>query len=143
MANNFASSSSLPRPFCSVKHRRVRADQRREEFRKLIVGGGFKGDEDEVADSNFLRRARAFGASIEVAFRAVDENALAFDGVVIRAQQEMDFLVGAGEFRAVVASDCACADDGDLHGEWGVGFGLSDEWSCHRALIRQYPTNEQ
>ena len=85
-----------------------------------------------VAPANFFRRPGALRADIEIAFRAVNENALAFDRVVIGAQKEMDVLVGAKEFRAIKTAQGSGTDNGDLH--WVIGF--MDYWIAGRTIAQ-------
>jgi hypothetical protein len=80
----------------------------------LIVGSGFKADEDEVAEADFARRAGTFGPDTEVPRWAVDQKAVAADGVVVRTQQEVRLMASAGEFSAVKAPDGTAANDRDF-----------------------------
>jgi hypothetical protein len=57
----------------------------------------------------------AWGAGVEIAFRAPDVHAVAADDVVVRAQQEMHVLSGATQHRAVVTPDRAATDDRNFH----------------------------
>lgn len=91
------------------------ADERREQSGELIVGGGFKRNENKIARTDFIGSFGAFGADVEIALAAVNGDAAAFDGIIVRAEEEMDILTGAGEFRAVKTAQRSRADDGDFH----------------------------
>ena len=98
------------------EHSRRWTNQRRQQFGELIVGGGFEPDEDKIGGADLLRVLGALRSDLKVAFGALDADALASDSVVVGPEQEMDLMPGARELGAVIASDRAAANDGDLHG---------------------------
>ena len=84
-----------------------------------LVGGGLEPDEDQVGGTDFFRASGALRPDLEIAFGAVDQDALAPHDVVVRAQQEMDLVPGASQLGAVKAPDRPAANDRDLHEEEG------------------------
>src|SRR5208282_6745265 len=94
---------------------RVRADERRQQFRKLIVGGRFEPDQHNVAHADFIRRPGAFGLNVKVAFETADGHAALPHSVVIGAEQEMNVLPHPAKFGTVETAYRSTADDGDFH----------------------------
>src|SRR5438876_10698073 len=92
------------------------ADQRRKQSTNLVVGGGFQSDQNEVANAYLCRGAGAFRLNVKIAFYASNLHAVAPYGLVIGAQQQMDFPSGATQFRAVVTAQRAAAHHADFHG---------------------------
>ena len=94
---------------------RVRANQRREQFRELVVGRGLQPDQHHVADADFLRCPGALGLNVKIAVDAADGHAFLPHGVEVGAEQEMDFLPDRD--RAWRRRNCPgpTADDGDFH----------------------------
>jgi hypothetical protein len=54
---------------------RVRANQRRQQFGKLVVGGGFERNQYHVAAADFLRHPGATRLNVKIAFDAADGHA--------------------------------------------------------------------
>src|SRR5208282_2182586 len=94
---------------------RVQANERREQFRKLIVGGRFKSDQHNVAHADFIRRPCAFGLNVKVAFETADGHASLPHSVVVGAEQEMNVLPDPAKFGTVETAYRSTADDGDFH----------------------------
>jgi hypothetical protein len=86
------------------EHRSAGADQGRQQFGKRLVGSGLEPDENHVS-----------GTDLEIAFGAVDQDALTPHGFIIRAQQEMDLVPGARQIGAVEAPNRPAANDSDFH----------------------------
>jgi hypothetical protein len=94
-------------------HRRVRADQRRQQLRQLRIGGRFQADENDVAGTDLGGCSRGLGPDVEIAVNTPDIEAVLPDGVVVGTQQEVHVLARPAQLRAVVTADGAAADDGD------------------------------
>jgi hypothetical protein len=94
---------------------RVRINEWRNEGRELVVGGGFDGDENEIAGTDLVGSFRAFGTDVEVAFGAENFHAVTANVIVIGAEKKMQFVAGMREFRAVIAADCAGTHNCDFH----------------------------
>ena len=91
-----------------------RANERGKQISELLVRSRFQADKDEVADANFLGRAGAHGMDAKISLGTVNENAIAPDGVIIRAQEKVSLVPGVGEFSAVEATDGTATNDRDF-----------------------------
>ena len=67
------------------EHGGLAADEWREQFGKLIVGGCLQADEDELTFADLFRRVGALRPRVEVAFGAVNGDSVAANGFVVRA----------------------------------------------------------
>jgi hypothetical protein len=67
------------------EHRSAGTDQRRQQFGKRLVGSRLEPDENQVSAADFLRAAGALGLDLEIAFGAVDQDALTPHGFIIGA----------------------------------------------------------
>ena len=65
------------------EHHGVRTDHGREQFGKLIVGGGFQADHNEIRGPDLLRRARAMRSQLKIAVGTQDLNAVFAHEIVI------------------------------------------------------------
>src|SRR5437660_1775460 len=97
------------------QHRGLGTDQLRQQPGKFGVGGGFQGDHHEIGMANLLGRSRAPRHNPEVSLRGFYGNAMAPDMVVIGAEQKVDFVPVATEFRAIETADGTATNDRNFH----------------------------
>lgn len=91
-------------------------NQRRQERAKLIISGRLQADDYKATSADFCRVPRTLWLNAEVALGAPDQNTFAPNGVVIRTQQKMNLLPGAGKLRAVETANCPATNHRDFHG---------------------------
>ena len=94
---------------------RVWTDERREQFRELVVGRGLQPNQDYVAHTNFVRCPGASGLNVEITVNAADGHAFLPHDIVIGPKQEMHFLSGPAESGAVETTQRTATDNGDFH----------------------------
>jgi hypothetical protein len=95
---------------------RLGAAQRRQQRQDLRVGVGLDRQDHEIDRPDPLGLALGLDAHHVVAERAPHQQAALADRPQVRAaRQQRDALAAAGQPRAVVASDRARADHGDVH----------------------------
>lgn len=80
-----------------------------------MIGGGLEANHDEIAGTDFTRRASAQGLNVKAFLDALDADAVLADGVIIRPEQEMRFVSGLAELCSVKTAQSAAAHDGNFH----------------------------
>src|SRR5207247_7258348 len=106
----FVAETILERQNCAA-----RPDHRRKQTRKLIVGGGFETDQNQVGDANLLWAACRLGVDVKIALCAANGNPTPPNDFVVGTKQEMYFPSGAAKFRAIKTAQRATTDNGDFH----------------------------
>jgi len=109
-------------------------------FRSYVDAGGLMSYGPDMAD--LFRRPGAPGMGPEISVDAAHLHAPAPHDVVIRTQQEMDFVAVATELRAVVTAQRATAHHTDSHGvfgHWGVGVFVGPPASSPQYPITPLP----
>jgi hypothetical protein len=103
-------------------HGSIATYERRQQFRKLIVGRRLESDKDYITDANSLRRTSATWTRIEITCRTANENTVSPYHIIVAPEQKVDFMSGATQHRAVIAPDRPATYDGNLHLFFRNGF---------------------
>ena len=115
-----ASCSSLPSPFCKVKMAvagPTNGGSSRGNCSLAVVLSPISTSSHGPISSGLLaHRGRVWKSPCGLRTMY----AVAADNFVIRTQQKMDFVPGAGELGAVKAPDCPAANNSDFHGNQDV-----------------------
>jgi hypothetical protein len=105
----------VPQPILQRQHCSRRSNQGRQQFGEPFIRRALKPNEHQLRNTDFPRALGASRPDLEIACRAVDKDALAPHGLVVRAQQEMDLVPGASQFGTIIASDRPTPNDCNLH----------------------------
>jgi uncharacterized protein YhdP len=95
------------------EHLGMGVQHRRNHGGKMVIGSRLPGHDNQIDRADFLRRAEALDLRQgEISMHAIDSQAIASDGLEIRAQQKPHILSGLRETPAVIQADRPGTDQG-------------------------------